>query len=190
MDSTVSLITERRVSQPWGLAGGEPGALGESWLLPGGDESRAERLPDRVHDPVEGRQRPPHADARRRRVGQAARGLTRSNGGSRGPDAYPGAVVRQAAAARNDRQEVQRAASEAAGPTADDVPITSDGQRLDSKEKALAFCADLAAGSGVALDLDAAAVLLGMTPAHLGRLCEQGRVECVSMEGSRLVPAA
>jgi N-methylhydantoinase B/oxoprolinase/acetone carboxylase alpha subunit len=44
---TVSLITERRVSRPWGLAGGEPGAAGENWLLPGGDESRAERLPDK-----------------------------------------------------------------------------------------------------------------------------------------------
>ncbi len=38
-DATVSLITERRVSQLWGLAGGEPGAVGENWLLPGGDES-------------------------------------------------------------------------------------------------------------------------------------------------------
>jgi N-methylhydantoinase B/oxoprolinase/acetone carboxylase alpha subunit len=44
---TVSLITERRVSQPWGLAGGEPGACGENWLLPGGDGSHAERLPDK-----------------------------------------------------------------------------------------------------------------------------------------------
>lgn len=43
-DVTVSLITERRVSQPWGLAGGGPGAVGENWLLPGGDEARAERL--------------------------------------------------------------------------------------------------------------------------------------------------
>jgi N-methylhydantoinase B/oxoprolinase/acetone carboxylase alpha subunit len=41
----VSLITERRVSRPWGLAGGGPGAVGENWLLPSGDESRAERLP-------------------------------------------------------------------------------------------------------------------------------------------------
>jgi N-methylhydantoinase B/oxoprolinase/acetone carboxylase alpha subunit len=47
VDATVSLITERRVSQPWGLAGGEPGAVGENWLLPGGDENRAERLPDK-----------------------------------------------------------------------------------------------------------------------------------------------
>jgi N-methylhydantoinase B/oxoprolinase/acetone carboxylase alpha subunit len=47
-DVTVSLITERRVSRPWGLAGGEPGALGENWLLPAGDESRAERLADKV----------------------------------------------------------------------------------------------------------------------------------------------
>ncbi|MDZ7732156.1 MAG: hydantoinase B/oxoprolinase family protein [Acidimicrobiia bacterium] len=46
-DATVSLISERRVSQPWGLAGGEPGAVGENWLLPQGDESRAERLPDK-----------------------------------------------------------------------------------------------------------------------------------------------
>jgi N-methylhydantoinase B/oxoprolinase/acetone carboxylase alpha subunit len=44
----VSLITERRVSQPWGLAGGLPGAVGENWLLPGGDEALAERLGDKV----------------------------------------------------------------------------------------------------------------------------------------------
>ena len=44
---TVSLITERRVSRPWGLWGGEPGAPGENWLLPQGDEDRAERLPDK-----------------------------------------------------------------------------------------------------------------------------------------------
>jgi N-methylhydantoinase B/oxoprolinase/acetone carboxylase alpha subunit len=44
---TVSLITERRLSAPWGLAGGEPGAVGENWLLPGGDESRAEPLQDK-----------------------------------------------------------------------------------------------------------------------------------------------
>ena len=47
VDATVSLITERRVSQPWGLAGGKPGAVGENWLLPGGDESRIEALPDK-----------------------------------------------------------------------------------------------------------------------------------------------
>jgi N-methylhydantoinase B/oxoprolinase/acetone carboxylase alpha subunit len=46
-DVTVSLITERRVSRPWGLAGGDPGAVGENWLLLGGDEARAERLPDK-----------------------------------------------------------------------------------------------------------------------------------------------
>ncbi|GAC1541597.1 MAG: hydantoinase B/oxoprolinase family protein [Acidimicrobiales bacterium] len=45
VDATVSLVTERRTSQPWGLAGGGPGACGENWLLPGGDEARAERLP-------------------------------------------------------------------------------------------------------------------------------------------------
>jgi N-methylhydantoinase B/oxoprolinase/acetone carboxylase alpha subunit len=46
-DCTASLITERRHSRPWGLAGGEPGAPGENWLLPGGDEARAERLLDK-----------------------------------------------------------------------------------------------------------------------------------------------
>lgn len=46
-DATVSLITERRVSRPWGLAGGELGAVGENWLLRGGDEDGAERLPDK-----------------------------------------------------------------------------------------------------------------------------------------------
>ena len=46
-DCTVSLITERRQSGPWGLAGGGPGAVGENWLLPQGDESRAERLLDK-----------------------------------------------------------------------------------------------------------------------------------------------
>ena len=44
---TVTLITERRISQPWGLAGGEPGAVGENWLIPNGEESSAERLPDK-----------------------------------------------------------------------------------------------------------------------------------------------
>jgi N-methylhydantoinase B/oxoprolinase/acetone carboxylase alpha subunit len=46
-DCTVSLITERRLSRPWGLDGGEPGAAGENWLLPGGDESAAQRLADK-----------------------------------------------------------------------------------------------------------------------------------------------
>ena len=46
-DATVSLVTERRVSRPWGLDGGEPGAAGENWLLPEGDETRAERLGDK-----------------------------------------------------------------------------------------------------------------------------------------------
>jgi N-methylhydantoinase B/oxoprolinase/acetone carboxylase alpha subunit len=45
---TLSLITERRVSRPWGLAGGEPGAAGENWLWPGGDESARRPLPDKV----------------------------------------------------------------------------------------------------------------------------------------------
>jgi N-methylhydantoinase B len=47
-DVTLSLITERRTSAPWGLDGGGPGATGENWLVPGGDENAAERLPDKV----------------------------------------------------------------------------------------------------------------------------------------------
>jgi N-methylhydantoinase B/oxoprolinase/acetone carboxylase alpha subunit len=47
-EATLSLITERRQSRPWGLEGGGPGAAGENWLLPGGDEEGARRLPDKV----------------------------------------------------------------------------------------------------------------------------------------------
>ena len=46
-DATVSLVTERRSSRPWGLDGGEPGAPGENWLLPGGHEPGAQRLTDK-----------------------------------------------------------------------------------------------------------------------------------------------
>jgi N-methylhydantoinase B/oxoprolinase/acetone carboxylase alpha subunit len=44
---TLSLVTERRVQPPWGLAGGGPGRTGENWLLPGGDEAAARPLPDK-----------------------------------------------------------------------------------------------------------------------------------------------
>ena len=47
VDATVSLISERRVSAPWGLAGGGSGAVGENWLLPNGEEGAAIRLPDK-----------------------------------------------------------------------------------------------------------------------------------------------
>jgi N-methylhydantoinase B/oxoprolinase/acetone carboxylase alpha subunit len=43
----VSLITERRVSRPWGLAGGEAGAPGENWLVPRGDDALAFRIADK-----------------------------------------------------------------------------------------------------------------------------------------------
>jgi N-methylhydantoinase B/oxoprolinase/acetone carboxylase alpha subunit len=46
-DVTVSLITERREAGPWGLAGGGPGAVGENWRLPAGDEGAAEPLADK-----------------------------------------------------------------------------------------------------------------------------------------------
>ncbi|MGH3579939.1 MAG: hydantoinase B/oxoprolinase family protein, partial [Mycobacterium sp.] len=45
---TVSLVTDRRTSRPWGLAGGLDGASGENWLLPRGDEQARKRLPPRV----------------------------------------------------------------------------------------------------------------------------------------------
>src|SRR3954453_20769472 len=46
--ATLSLITERRASRPWGLAGGGPGAAGENWRWPDGDESRRTPLSDKV----------------------------------------------------------------------------------------------------------------------------------------------
>jgi N-methylhydantoinase B len=66
-DCTVSLITERRTSRPWGLQGGEPAAPGENWLLPSGDEERAEQLPDKC--------------TIRLRVGDVLRMLTPGGGG-------------------------------------------------------------------------------------------------------------
>jgi N-methylhydantoinase B/oxoprolinase/acetone carboxylase alpha subunit len=72
-DVTVSLITERRVSQPWGLAGGEPGAVGEKWLLPGGFERPAKRLPDKC--------------TIRMKAGDVLRMLTPGGGGWGRPDA-------------------------------------------------------------------------------------------------------
>ena len=44
---TLSLITERRRSAPWGADGGGAGASGENWLLPGGREADARPLPDK-----------------------------------------------------------------------------------------------------------------------------------------------
>jgi N-methylhydantoinase B/oxoprolinase/acetone carboxylase alpha subunit len=46
--ATLSLITERRHSSPWGIEGGAPGAPGQNWLLPGGREADARPLPDKV----------------------------------------------------------------------------------------------------------------------------------------------
>lgn len=39
--ATLSLMGERRRNRPWGLSGGEPGAIGEDWLIrKGGEEER------------------------------------------------------------------------------------------------------------------------------------------------------
>jgi N-methylhydantoinase B len=43
VDATVSLMGERRRLAPWGLAGGDPGATGEDWLVRSG--SAPERVP-------------------------------------------------------------------------------------------------------------------------------------------------
>jgi N-methylhydantoinase B/oxoprolinase/acetone carboxylase alpha subunit len=69
-DITASLVTERRISTPWGLAGGEPGASGENSCLRAG-EVEPEPLPDkctvqlrpgdvlRIHTPGGGGHGPP-----------------------------------------------------------------------------------------------------------------------------------
>ncbi|MBT8213862.1 MAG: hydantoinase B/oxoprolinase family protein, partial [Acidimicrobiia bacterium] len=49
--ATVSIIGERRRNRPWGLAGGEPGAVGEDWLINPGAEP--ERLPGKATFDVE-----------------------------------------------------------------------------------------------------------------------------------------
>ena len=40
----MTIVTERRVRGPYGLAGGEPGAPGENWWLASGDESSREPM--------------------------------------------------------------------------------------------------------------------------------------------------
>ena len=42
--ATVTIVTERRIRGPYGLAGGEPGAPGENWWLPSGEESSREPM--------------------------------------------------------------------------------------------------------------------------------------------------
>ena len=45
-DATVTLMGERRVTRPWGLQGGGPGAVGEDWLIR--PSSGRELLPGKV----------------------------------------------------------------------------------------------------------------------------------------------
>ncbi len=45
---TASIISERRATPPWGLAGGSPGATGENWWWPAGDEGRRQPLADKT----------------------------------------------------------------------------------------------------------------------------------------------
>jgi N-methylhydantoinase B/oxoprolinase/acetone carboxylase alpha subunit len=74
-DATLSLITERRRTAPAGRDGGGPGAVGENWLLVGGDEARAEPLPDKVTMPW--------------RAGDVLRLRTPGGGGYGGPPPAP-----------------------------------------------------------------------------------------------------
>jgi N-methylhydantoinase B len=50
-EATLSLMGERRRHRPWGLAGGEAGALGEDWLVQPG--SGRERLPAKCTIPLQ-----------------------------------------------------------------------------------------------------------------------------------------
>ena len=45
-DVTVSIMAERRRNAPWGLAGGQPGATGEDWVIR--RNGTRERLPGKV----------------------------------------------------------------------------------------------------------------------------------------------
>jgi len=49
--ATLSLMGERRRNEPWGLSGGQPGEVGEDWLIHRGGER--ERLPGKVTVDVE-----------------------------------------------------------------------------------------------------------------------------------------
>jgi N-methylhydantoinase B/oxoprolinase/acetone carboxylase alpha subunit len=77
-DVTLSLITERRHRPPPGQAGGGPGAVGENWVLPGGEEAAARPLADKVTTALG-----PHDVLRLRTPG----------GGGYGPPAGPGGQV-------------------------------------------------------------------------------------------------
>ena len=48
VDATVSVISERRTSRPWGLAGGEPGAAGRTGCCVAVTRHARERLADKV----------------------------------------------------------------------------------------------------------------------------------------------
>ena len=68
--ATLSLMGERRRIPPWGLAGGEPGALGEDWLIRAG--GARERLPGKVTTEVDPGDRLVVAYPRRRWLGPPA----------------------------------------------------------------------------------------------------------------------
>jgi N-methylhydantoinase B len=49
--ATVSLMGERRLTAPWGLSGGEPGSVGEDWLIR--SDGAREQLPSKCTVDVE-----------------------------------------------------------------------------------------------------------------------------------------
>ncbi|MBA2279932.1 MAG: hydantoinase B/oxoprolinase family protein [Acidimicrobiia bacterium] len=65
-DCTVSLITERRKSQPWGLAGGSPGACGENLAAAGRRRIEGGEVGGQVHGALHAGRCGADADARRR----------------------------------------------------------------------------------------------------------------------------
>ncbi len=62
-----------------------------------------------------------------------------------GPEAWTWAVPEKPPLLVITSEQFNEMLRDARPPTADDVSITSDGERLDSKEKVLAFCQRLAA---------------------------------------------
>ena len=71
-DVTVSLITERRASRPWGLAGWRAGRGGRELAVARRRRVASRATARQVHHPAAGGRRAAHAHPRRRRVGHTA----------------------------------------------------------------------------------------------------------------------
>ena len=121
---TVSLVTERRVSRPWGLGGGAPGAVGENWLLPGGDENARPPPAGQVHRDARARRRAARAHSGRRGLGTAClTAATISGAAARIPGAKPGESV-------GDGRHVARTHLDAAPPGGHSVEAVRHEHRV------------------------------------------------------------